>query len=361
MSSKTKKLFSVMAALGVVLSITGCARGGGTQPVSTAPQSDSSGSAVAAAPDAPASVYTIKVGHVVDEENSLHKGFVIFKEYVEKESGGRLAVEIYPNALLGGDRELVEGVELGTFQMTAPASTVLVTYAADMGILDMPFLFSDAQAGFRALDGALGEKLDKIIREKVGVMNLGYGYNGARAVSNNVRPIKQPSDLNGIKIRVMESPIYIDTFKALGANPTPMSFGEVFTALQQGTVDGQDNAATLTVSSRFSEVQKYYTNLGHTQSFMPMLINVDFFEGLPAELQTIVRDGVKVGLVDAQRSIEIEDRDTAIQAMIDSGTTQVDEVTPENYSKFVAAVQSVYEKNKSTIDPALFDLAQSFN
>lgn len=352
-TSRMKKWSALILSAMLAVTMTACARSGGAQPNNNAANPADG----ATTPAASSAEYVIKVAHVVDQENSLHKGFLKFQEYVEKESGGRIGVEIFSDGLMGGDRDLVEGVELGTLHMTAPASTVLVQYAPDIGILDMPFLFPDAQAGFTALDGELGNKINDIILDKVGVYSLGYAYNGARAISNNVRPITKPEDMNGIKVRVMESPVYIDTFKAMGANPTPMSFGEVFTALQQGTIDGQDNAAPLTVSARFFEAQKYFTNLGHTQSFMPLLMNVQFFDSLPEDLQGIVRDGVKVGLIDAQRQIEIDDRDAAIQTMIDFGSTQVDTVSSEDYKKFEESVQSVYDKYRASIDPVLFELA----
>lgn len=365
-STITRKLLPLAMIFVLALSLTACARGGGasqTVPQESPSTAEAAGSDSAAAPaqQSGSAEFIIKIGHVVDEENAMHKGIVMFKDYVEKESGGRIACEIFPNALLGGDRELVEGVELGTIQMSGPATTVLVSYIPEFGVLDMPFLFSSEEAGFQALDNELGEYLDNLLVEKVGIINLGYGYNGARAISNNVRPILEPADLQGIKIRVMESPIYIDTFKALGANPTPMSFGEVFTALQQGTVDGQDNAAPLTYSSRFHEVQKYFTNTGHTHSFLPMIMNKDFYDSLPDDLKEIVQTGAKLYMVDEQRKMEVGERDIAIQHMVDDAGTQVDVITPENYQKFVDAVQSVYEKNAETITPELVEMAKKYN
>lgn len=358
-----KRFLSMALILAVILAFSACQRGGGAStavPQQSAPASQ--GEEGADAESIPAnSEYVIKIGHVVDEENAMHKGIVMFAEYLERESGGRIRCEIFPNALLGGDRELVEGVELGTLQMAGPATTVFVGDVPEFGVLDMPFLFSSPEAGFQALDNELGEYLDQLLLEKTGIVNLGYGFNGARAVSNSVRPILEPSDLNGIKIRVMESPIYIDTFKALGANPTPMSFGEVFTALQQGTVDGQDNAAPLTYSSRFHEVQKYFTNTGHTLSFLPMIMNGDFYNSLPDDLKEMVHTAAKLYLVDEQRRMEMEEKDVAIQAMIDDTGIQVDEITAESYQKFVDAVESVYDKNASTIPSTLVEMARLYN
>jgi len=305
--------------------------------------------------------YLIKVGHVVDETNAMHRGIVLFKDEVEEKSGGRIAVEIYPNGVLGGDSDLVDAVKMGVIQMSGPATTVLVQYVPEFGVLDMPFLFSSPQAGFKALDNELGAHLDKLLMEKVGIYNLGYGYNGSRALSNSKRPIREPADLAGLKIRVMESPIYIDTFTALGANPTPMSFGEVFTALQQGTVDGQDNAAPLTVSARFYEAQKYFTDTGHTLSFLPMIMNKKFYDSLPDDLKKIVNDAAKTNMVDAQRQMEMDFRDVAVKKMVDAAGIQVDVITPENYQKFVEAVEGVYIKNADRINNDLLGMARKYN
>ena len=305
--------------------------------------------------------FLIKVGHVVDETNAMHRGIAMFKDEVEEKSGGRIAVEIYPNGVLGGDSDLVDAVKMGVIQMSGPATTVLVQYVPEFGVLDMPFLFSSPQAGFQALDNELGAHLDKLLMDKVGIHNLGYGYNGSRAISNSKRPIKSPEDLKGLKIRVMESPIYIDTFTALGANPTPMSFGEVFTALQQGTVDGQDNAAPLTVSARFYEVQKYFTDTGHTLSFLPMIMNKKFYDSLPDDLKKVVNEAARTNMVDAQRQMEIDFRDVAVKKMEDDAGVQVDVITPENYQKFVDAVTVVYTKNANRINAELLEMARKYN
>ena len=145
----------------------------------------------------------------------------------------------------------------------------------------MPFIFKDVKSAFAALDGEVGKTLDAFLTP-VGLKNLGYAYNGARSMTNSKRPINEPADLKGIKMRVMESPVFIDMFKTLGANPTPMSFGEVFTGLQQGTVDAQENSPSLVFSMKFNEVQKYYSLTNHVQGILAILINEKFFNGLPA-------------------------------------------------------------------------------
>ncbi|UQZ89309.1 C4-dicarboxylate ABC transporter [Deltaproteobacteria bacterium Smac51] len=301
----------------------------------------------------------IRVAHIEAEDRSTHKSLLKFKEYVEKESNGRLDVQIFPNGLLGGDKESIEGVELGTVQMSLPAVSVLASYDEKFGLLDMPFLFKSEEAIFNALDNEIGQDYDKTL-DKLGFHNLGYNYNGPRCLSNNTRPINEPADLKGLKIRVMQSPVFIDMFNALGANPTPMSFGEIFTGLQQGTVTGQENAPSLTYASRFYEVQKYYSITNHTFSIMAILMNKDFFNDLPADLQEIMTRGADEYLIKYQRGLESSETADYIKLLADAGM-EITYITPENHQKFVEAVQPVYTKNKPKIGEELFTIVEKYN
>lgn len=302
---------------------------------------------------------TIKLGHIEAEDRSTHQAALEFEKYVEEQSGGKVDVQIYPNGQLGGDREMAEGVALGTIQMTMPATSVLTTYDAQFGILDMPFIFNNEKAGFDALDGELGAKLNACL-PSVGLYNFGYNYNGARNISNNVRPINEPNDLKGIKMRVMESPVYIDLFKYLGSNPTPMGFGEVFTGLQQGTIDGQENAASLVYATKFHEVQKYYSLTGHAYGFLAVLINEKFYKGLPNDIQKIVADGAQKYLIDNQRDLELKDNEIYIEKLKQEGM-EVNAITPENHNKFVEALKPMYEKYRKEIGQEMFDIANQYN
>lgn len=343
-----------LAIITVLAMIMGMFSGCGAKPADA--------SAAAAAPTAPAASeekVVIKLGHVEPEDRSTHKAAVEFKKYVEEQSGGKITVEIYPNGQLGGDRQMVESVALNTIQMTIPSTSVLTTYTPKFGVLDMPFIFKDEQAAFAALDGEVGKTLDAFL-PPVGLKNLGYNYNGARNISNNVKPINEPADLKGIKMRVMESPVFIDLFKALGANPTPMSFGEVFTALQQGTVDAQENSASLVYSMKFNEVQKYYSITGHVQGILAVVINDKFFNGLPADQQKIVQEGARKYLIEGQRQMEIDDTSMFIKKLADSGMI-INEITPENHQKFVDALKPMYEKYSKEIGQDMFDMVAKYN
>ena len=346
MLKKTSKAISVL--LSCMLLLAGCKQEGAT----TNP------SASAAAENKDGKI-TIRVAHIEAEDRSTHKSLLKFKEYVEKESNNRVSIEIFPNGLLGGDKESIEGVELGTIQMSLPAVSVLSSYDPKFGLIDMPFLFKSDEAIFKALDNELGANYDKTLEEK-GFHNLGYNYNGPRCISNNARPINEPKDLEGLKIRVMESPVFIDMFKALGANPTPMSFGEIFTALQQGTVSGQENAPSLVYASKFYEVQKYYSITDHTYSVMAILMNKKFFNDLPEDIQKIITTGANEHLIKYQRELERSENADYIKKLERTGM-KVNFITPENHAKFVEAVKPVYTKNEPVIGKELFDIAKKYN
>ncbi|MEW6423767.1 MAG: DctP family TRAP transporter solute-binding subunit [Bacillota bacterium] len=339
-----KKVFAVALVFMVISLMAGCSQ----KKEPAAPEKK-------AAPEK----IVIKLGHVEAEDRSTHMACVEFEKYVEQQSQGKVDVQLFPNGQLGGDRQMTEAVALGTIQMTLPATAVLTTYSPKFGILDMPFIFKNAQSGFKALDGELGAKLNELLKP-VGIYCFGYNYNGARNISNNVRPINEPKDLKGIKMRVMESPVYIDLFKYLGANPTPMSFGEVYTALQQGTVDGQDNGASLTYATKFYEVQKYYSLTGHTLSFLAVIINDKFYKGLPEDIQKIIAEGARKYLIDYQRELETRDDSKYIEKLKEAGM-QVNAITPENHEKFVEALKPMYEKYKKEIGQEMFDLVAKYN
>ena len=245
------------------------------------------------------SAVTLKIGHVEPEDRSTHKALLNFKKNVEERSKGRLKIEIYPNGSLGGDVQLTEAVATGSLDMALPSTSVLTTYSDEFGILDMPYLFKDAQSAFAAMDGDVGKTLADKVKAK-GIDILGYTYNGPRSTTSKVKPIEKPEDLQGLKMRVMESPIFIDYYKTLGANPTPMSFTELYTGLQQGTVEAQENPPSLTFANKFYEVQKYSSIDEHVHNFLAFLINDNKFKSLSADDQKILTEEAKK-YVDEQR------------------------------------------------------------
>ena len=202
-----------------------------------------------------------RVSHVEATDSYLHKSCEKFKEYVEDKSEGKIKVEIYPNGELGDYETAIEAVKAGTQQMTCATTSALASYDPKLGLMDLPYLFESKEQMDAAVNGGAVEELYTQWLEENGFYNGGIQYDGARGLSNNKKEVKTPSDLKGLKIRVMQSDLYIKLFDAFGANPTPMSFTDLYTGLQQGTVDGQDNSPMLTYVNKFYEVQKYYSTI----------------------------------------------------------------------------------------------------
>lgn len=309
----------------------------------------------AAAFPAFAAEYTIKVGSIVSD---THPDMVVMKNtfvpYVEEKSGGRIKVELYPNGQLGGDRELAESVQMGTLQIALPATSVLAGFDKRFQVLDLPFLFTTREAAFEALDGELGAKLNSLLPGK-GFGCLGYIENGFRHITNNRKPITQPDDLKGLKLRTMENAMHIAFFKRLGANPTPMSFGELYTALQQGTVDGQENPFTLIYESKFYEVQKYVSATGHVFSVVMLLANKKFMDSLPDDLRTIVADAA-AAFVKEHRRVMPGAEDENMKILKENGMA-LNELTPEQKKPFVEATAPIYREFESDLTPEILSLA----
>jgi len=279
----------------------------------------------------------------------------VFQEYVEKGSNGRIKVELYPNAQLGGDREMSEGVQLGILQMALPVTSITASFEGSFHVVEMPYLFTTREAAFEALDGQLGKELDRRLLSK-GMMNLGYFENGFRHITNNRRPIQTIDDLKGLKIRTMETPIHVAFFKKVGANPTPMSFGELYTALQQGTVDGQENPIVLIYDSRFYEVQKYCSLTGHVFSVVHILANRSFIENLPDDLEKLVKEGAR-RFVTRHREI-MPQEEKRLLAELEAKGMIVNDLKPENKQPLVEAARAVYDQFKGEIGSDIIELAE---
>lgn len=310
------------------------------------------------APKEEAQEIVIKAAHVEVEDRAMHQALVKFGEFIGEESGGVLKLEIYPNGELGDDTDVVEAIALGTVQMTVPGSAVFTAYDEKFSVMNLPYLFSSKEKMDAAFTGEFGDLIGGWM-EEYGFINLGYNYDGARCMSNNIRPINTPEDMKGIKFRVMDSALYIDMFKMLGANPTPMGFSEVYTALQQGVIDGQDNPAGLTYGSKFYENLKYFSVTQHVYANCPVIIGADFFNGLDEEYQNIIREGAKVYLEDWQRSEESAAEAGYITAMEEAGVI-VNTVSEENMLKFKEAVKPLYDSYREKLGDEIMDQVMEY-
>ena len=304
-------------------------------------------------------VFTIRIAHLVPEEQSTHIAAVSFKEKLEKESNGRLKVEIYPNgSLFGSDREAIEAVQLGNVEMTIPAVAPLASFNKKFMVFDLPFIFDDNEAAYKALDGELGQGLLKDL-EKNDLKGLVFAENGFRNMSNHKGPITSPADLKGIKFRTLENPVHTDTFKAFGANASPFSFGELYTALQQGTYDAMESPISLYYTNKFYEVQEYLTLTRHVYAATILLMNNDFYTKLPEDLQEIV---VKTSEEYRTEQREIaQKQDVEFLEKLKEKGMKVNEITPEQKDVFREATKVVYDKFTTEIGEELVEQAKAAN
>ncbi|MGI5948810.1 TRAP transporter substrate-binding protein [Peptoniphilus sp.] len=342
---KKRKILGI-ALLASMLFMTACS-GKGTNTKEAAPAQANS------------DALTIKIGHVEPENRSTHKALVEFKKNVEEKSEGKLNIEIFPNGSLGGDVQMTESVAMGTLDATLPSSSVLTTYSEEFGILDMPWLFLSSEDAFEALDGDVGEYFNKKLEDQ-GIKCLGYVYNGPRSTTTNSGPIEKPEDLEGVKMRVMESPIFIDFYKTLGANPTPMSFTELYTGLQQGTVEAQENPPSLTFANKFYEVQKYQTIDEHVHNFLPFIINKGVYDNLSDDLKDILDEEAKE-YVKLQREMELKDNEQAIKDLEEVGGLETNILDNDQKQVFKDAVAPMYDKYKAKFGEELFEMCEKYN
>lgn len=309
--------------------------------------------AMLAALPAAAADYTFTFAHVLTENTPNARAAVIFKEEVEKNSDGRIEIQIRPAAQLGGDVEIIEQTQMGLVHFAIPPTANLANFNEKMYLFDLPFLVTDEEAMKRVFDGEVGTELLKTLESN----NL-HGINiwgaGFRHMTNNVRPINGPKDLENIKFRTLQAPTILSTYRNYGANPTAMAYTEVYNGLQQGVVEGQENPLANIDSMKFYEVQKYMTLTGHTYHTYAAIMNKAAWDSLPEDLQKVIEEAMIVGR-DAAREFTAEDEQVILEKIKDQ--IEIIELTPEGREAFIEASQPIYEEFRSKITPEILDRA----
>lgn len=296
---------------------------------------------------------TIRIAYLVNPTQSSHLIMEDFKAQVEEESGGDLQVELYPSgALFPSDREAIEAVQLGNVEMTLPALASVSGFHQDFMILDLPYLFEDEDEAYSVLDGQFGQDLLDGL-EDANIKGLAYGENGFRHITNNIRPVHTPKDIEGQKMRTLESPVHTDVFNAFGANASPFAFGEMYSTLQQGTYDAMESPIALLYTSNLYEVQDYMSLTSHVYMPTALLMNDDFYESLSDEHQKIVMEASEM-FKDEQRQLEQEQNEDYMQEMLDAGL-QVNELTDEEKQAFRDKAQPVFDKYEEMLGSELFE------
>ena len=273
-----------------------------------------------------------------------HHGIAIdtFAEQVESLTEGRYQIETFYAGSLGAERESIEGVQLGTLELTFTSTGPVPNFVPELSILDIPFLFRDYEHARGVLDSEIGDDLLGRF-EAHGIKGLAWADNGFRHMTNDIRPIAAPSDLDGLKMRTMESPVHIAAYREFGILPTPMAFPEVFAALQQGVVDGQENPLSVIESNNFDEVQQYLSMTGHVFSPCVFLMNLDMWDQLSEEDQGHFVTAAQAG-AEANRARVDADEETAIESMRADGMEIIEDVDRDVFIEALAAVNAQFEE-----------------
>ncbi len=280
----------------------------------------------------------------ISTAQNSHQGVAIdvFAKEVEQRTGGRYKIQTFYNGALGGERESIEAVQLGTQALAFSSTGPVPNFVPETKIFDVPFLFRDKAHARAVLDGPIGQDMLTKFDSK-GFKALAWAENGFRHMTNSKRDVKVPEDLKGLKMRTMENPVHIAAYKGFGIITTPMAFPEVFTALQQGTVDGQENPLSVIISAKFDQVQKHLTLTGHVYSPCIFLMNKAEFDKLSAADKTAFLEAAKAG-AKANRARVDEDDAKGVADLRAKGMTVIDNIDKAKFVAALAPVETQFEK-----------------
>ena len=289
---------------------------------------------------------SIKMSNGVNEDHPVGAGVKKMQEVLAAKSGGKLKINAFWGGSAGGDLQATQALRAGTQEMVVTSSSPLVGIVKELGVFDLPFLFANEKEADVVLDGAAGQYFNKKV-EEAGLVNMAYWENGFRNLTNSKKPVAKVEDFDGVKVRVMQNNIFLDTFKTLGTNAVPMAFGEVFTALETKTIDGQENPFVTIDTSKFYEVQKYLSVTRHAYTPFLVLYSKKMWDTLSPQEQSALREAAMEGQK-VQRST-IRANDQKALANLKSKGMQVNEITPAEQARMFEKVKPVYEKNANTI------------
>ena len=281
----------------------------------------------------------LQLGTTVNEQDSFQVAAEKFAELVAERTNGEYKIEIYPNGTLGGESDMLDSMSMGMLDMGIITSGPFVNFSEMMGVLDMPYLFATNEEAYEVLDGEIGQELLGTL-EEAGLKGLAYAERGFRNVTTSVRPVNSAADLKGLKLRVMENEVYTATFKALDVNAVPMAWAEALTAMQQGTIEGQENPVNVMYSYKLWEYgQKYATFDRHSYATAIITMSLDVFNTLDEETQAIFKQSAQEA-AEFERAWVAEQEAGQIQALKDNGMEIVEN---PDVDSFRAAVQPVYD------------------
>lgn len=296
------------------------------------------------------SIKVLKLGHGLDISHPVHHGMVRMAELLDEKSEGKLRIQIYPSGQLGGERECLELLQVGSLAMTKVSAAVMENFAPNFKVLGLPYLFKDKEHMVEVLNGSIGDELLQQ-GEDYKLLGLCFYDAGSRSFYTKNAPVREPKDLQGLKIRVMKSNTAVKMVNALGGSPTPISYGELYAALQQGVVDGAENNPPSFYSSRHYEICKYYSLDEHTTIPDVLLISTDWWNLLSEEEKKWVKEAAKES-VTYQMKVWAESEIESLKAVEEAGVT----IVRPDKSKFSSEVAGLYEEYRN--QPEKYDLIQ---
>ncbi|MEY8829685.1 TRAP transporter substrate-binding protein [Sedimentitalea sp. XS_ASV28] len=299
----------------------------------------------------------VKIGYALAPDSHYGVAAARFEEVVTAETGDEFAFKHFPSSGLGGERDVIEGLQLGTIEATIVSSGTLANFVPDTGVFDIPFLFRDLDHARAVLDGPVGQGILAKF-DDIGLHALAWGEQGFRHITNNRNAIETPADVEGLKLRTMENPVHLAAFNAMGAAPTPMAWPEVISSLQQGVIDGQENPLSVIVSVKLDEVQKYLTLSGHVYSPAVLLVSGPFWAGLDDD-QKAVFEKAAAEAVAAMRDYVDNVETTGVETLRERGM-EVNALSPEQKAAFQSSIASAYEGYYQTYGKDLVDSIVNF-
>ena len=297
--------------------------------------------------------FSLSLAHSAETNHPWHPACQKFIELVQERSGGRIEFNsLFTAGEMGGEREMAEAVQQGTLDMILIATMGMSSFDKNLMIYDFPYLFPDYETAYKVLDGKAGQLVSNSLETK-GFHVLAYLENDFRGFSNNTKPIHHPQDLQGLKLRVPESPVFVSWMRSVGANPTIMPYNEVYSALQTGVVDGQDNGILLSYTHKVFEVQKYYSLTNHIYCPAPLMISTRIWNELPDDLKKILTDAA-VEVRDYQRKLNREyhaeyEKEAAAQGV------QINSLSDEELQEFVDSARKIWPEFENSVDKAVYD------
>lgn len=302
----------------------------------------------------------IKFGHVAPPFHGQSKGVDAFAAYVKEKTNGRIDIATFPMGRLGGERSMAEQVQVGTLQMASITTAVLQNFVPQAAMLDMPFIFPDRKTAYATLDDPEFQKKFFSYFPKKGFVAIGWTEDEFRDFTNNKRPVHKPADIKGLKVRVMNSPVYLDTFKQLEASPVGIPFPEIYSALQTGVIDAQGNSILTSILMKFTEVSKNVTITHHCLTECVIIISPDYWESLSTADQQIFREAAKVAIdinrkENAQLHEKLPKSGISIAEYCKKNAVEVIRLTPEEREQFKQAMVPVWDKYRKILGNEIFD------